>query len=145
MPRQIFFLWVLGWPTVSLISSRMGSGYQASQRIPGTDGPRADRKGGHPSQEEGKAISAVDAKVQKAERVVFVEYFCILKRGNNLYGLLALENIFFYTNKLFFMPLKTAKRFGTRSILALHCLKVRNLTSESRRHSRGLLLATSHF
>lgn len=72
----------------------MGSGYQASQRIPGTDGPRADRKGGHPSQEEGKAISAVDAKGQKAERVVFVEYFCILKRGNNLYGLLALENFF---------------------------------------------------
>lgn len=79
MPRQIFFLWVLGWPTVSLISSRMGSGYQAPQRIPGTDGPRADRKGGHPSQEEGKTISAVDATVQKAERVVFVEYFCILK------------------------------------------------------------------
>lgn len=88
----------------------MGSGYQASQKNPGTDGPRADRKGGHPSQEEGKAIPAVDATVQKAERVMFVEYFCIRKGGNNLYGLLALENIFFsYTNKLFFMPLKTAK------------------------------------
>lgn len=110
MPRRIFFLWVLGWPTVSLISSRMGSGYQASQKNPGTDGPRADRKGGHPSQEEGKAIPAVDATVQKAERVMFVEYFCVRKGGNNLYGLLALENIFFsYTNKLFFMPLKTAK------------------------------------
>lgn len=44
------------------------------------------------------------------------------REGNNLYGLLVLENILLY-KQLFFMPSKTAKWFGTWSILALSCMK----------------------
>lgn len=67
-----------------------------TEEEPGTDGPRADHKEGHPLKDGGRTISALGTIVQKAERVMFVEYFCVLKRGNNLYGLLALENIFLY-------------------------------------------------
>lgn len=121
----------------------MGSGYQAPGRNPCTDGPRAD-KGGHPSKEEGKVISALDAIVQKAERVMFVEYFCILKGGNNLYGLLALENIFLYKQVVFHAS-EDCQMIWYMKHSCFTLPESKESTSESRRHSRGLLLATSHF
>lgn len=145
LPRQIFFLCTLGWPSISLISGRMGRGYQAPmEEERGTDGSRAGHKGGHPSKDEGRVISAVGAIVQKAEKVMFVEDFCVLKRGNNLYGLLALENIFLY-KQVVFHAIEDCQMIWYMEHSCFALPESKESTSESGRHSRGLLLASSHF
>lgn len=114
-----------------------GTQTQMAQRL-------AAREGGHPPKEEDKAISALDAIAQKAERVMFVEYFCILKRGNNLYGLLALENIFLY-KQVVFHAIEDCQMIWYMKHSCFTLPESKESTSESRRHSRGLFLATSHF
>lgn len=115
-----------------------------TEEAPGTNGPRADPKEGRPLKDEGRAISAPGTLVQKAGRVMLVEYFCVLKRGNNLYGLLALENIFLY-KQVVFHAIEDCQMIWYMKHSCFTLPESKESTSESGRHSRGLWLAPSHF
>lgn len=81
-PRQVGFSLSLGW--VGWQSAQLVGGWAVTDQVPwkvlDPGSPRADDKAENATEEEKRIFPLLRTILQKAERVVFVKYFCVLKR-----------------------------------------------------------------